>query len=102
MSPEKSCPIVNRIDVWSCCAMLVFALGAAPPLPARADRDGSDRDDDHRASETTTISVPLSGTGVEAKQGSSTAALTPDKGASKPASGDAAKANESLKPDGKQ
>ncbi|MBV8210772.1 MAG: hypothetical protein JO133_11995 [Burkholderiaceae bacterium] len=29
MSPAKFCPISNRIDAFSCCAMLVFALGAA-------------------------------------------------------------------------
>jgi len=67
MTPRKFRPTMNRFDIWSRAAMCAFALGAATPLlPARAEPGAHDGEDDRRARGGTTLSIPLSGTGVEA------------------------------------
>jgi hypothetical protein len=71
MRPEKNLKIrhaaANPINKWSCAAMLALVLAAAPLLPARAEREAHNGEDDRRSQEgTTTVSIPLSGIGVAA------------------------------------
>jgi hypothetical protein len=72
MSPQNNLeichPAVKRISAWSRAAMLAFALAATPLLPAHAERDGHDGEDDRRAQDGTTLSIPLTGTGVRSSE----------------------------------
>jgi len=67
MSPKKFCPTMSRFDTWSRAAMFAFALAAAPLLPAHAEPGARNGEDDRRARDGTTLSIPLSGIGVEAR-----------------------------------
>ena len=81
MSPERFCPTVNRIEVWRRIAMFVMALVASPYVSAKITREPDDGNEDDRQLRTTsgqearpakattpstTLSIPLSGTGVQA------------------------------------
>ena len=70
MSPEKKVEIsrsaANRISAWCWAAMVTFGLGAAPLVPAHAEREGHNGEDDRPPQDGTTLSIPLSGTGVQA------------------------------------
>jgi hypothetical protein len=81
MSPERFCPTVNRIEVWRRIVMFVMALVASPYLSAKVTREPDDGSEDDRQLRTTsgqeahpakattpstTLSIPLSGTGVQA------------------------------------
>jgi len=82
MSPEQFRPTMHRIEVWSRAALVALALVAAPHLSAQSigepDDKGDDVQDQGRALKptsgqqvrpaglTTVLSIPLTGTGVEA------------------------------------
>jgi len=81
MSPERFCPTLDRIEVWRRIAMLVIALVASPYASAQVTREPDDGTEDDRqlrttsgevmrpakvTTSTTTLSIPLSGTGVQA------------------------------------
>jgi hypothetical protein len=79
MSSEKCRFAVKQIDLWTRAAMLVLMLAAAPHVSAQASREPDDGSEDDRQLRTTsgqearpgnpaatTLSIPLSGTGVQA------------------------------------
>ena len=64
MSPEKSRFTTSRTDLWCCAA--IFALAAAPHLSAHAEREARNGKEDRPTLESTTLSIPLTGMGVQA------------------------------------